>query len=1078
MAAESQNNSPFSSWRLLILIAGALGLFFPTARELPTHPTAAVGEMGIDELKRISAELWEDPYGEISRKTGENEQKSLATGSNQPGEAKEETGLTDANLPEELKTPRKTEKDKCPRKICILPVVVRGSLRLPEAKEMRVRFRTAVISGLGANGMVPNDPSHLLLFQTTLGKDGKTDRNPAVPMAAEWFVPGRLPRSTRPTYDAVLVVWVPDHALFAHPLRNLSELCGKLQGKVTSSLCGEAPAFDNHVVGPYWSGILIDMLKEKLEPAPQPVELTFYSATATMADGLLDRFVELNAAGPEVQGRSRPLGGEWHDHFHFINLTATDEQLADALIRELYLRGVDVTDHDTRIALVSDWDTDYGRALPLTFAAKVQQWIERHQENGTRPTPGAPPSPTLPAAKYSALEFDRSDQWPWQVARAYYLSGVSGTLTSSGEAKSKESDKAEGGPNRNLVTLQHAEGEHQVDYIARLGRALESRFKERDLQGGREASKLRAIGVFGPDICDKLLLIQTLRPLFKDAVFFTDAMDARLLDPMQALPTTRNLVVVAPYGLELTQHLQVGIPPFRSSEQTGTFFAAMLATSHVDEASVANFQEQLGQPVRFEIGRTGAVRLLIPGHSTDSELTPPPADRMHGRIHPDVPTPLPHEKGFWDQFAATYVFDAFAIIALGATVIFVFHGRLPRWRPQAAPGPKEDESEYWVIWTLKAAGVVLVVCALVFIFYDGVEPASFTDGVSLWPSEFIRLLALAWCVESIKYCYSRARRARENLGNAFSLAPASSGPESKATKEKEGLLSRKLWASFFTSAQGDGVCKPAESLKITEIWERDRKQADNSKRTTRVVAMSLLYFIGWLCVLASTGWPTVPHRGAYSFICDRLATLGAGLALIYLIFWVIDETHLCLRFVKTLGCDAMTDWGGADKKVNPSAVTVNNHVRWRRGVSSYLDVDFIGQLTESSILLIILPFVGLTLMIFSRWDLFANWHANPLVVAGLMTNAALCIICAVLLRNAAVDAKSRAVRAITVEAAALQADPKTTDAGEALLSLRQAMIDNDAGAYRPWYQQPFLTAFLIPLGSSGGLNLIEYFMSK
>ena len=128
-----------------------------------------------------------------------------------------------------------------------------------------------------------------------------------------------------------------------------------------------------------------------------------------------------------------------------------------------------------------------------------------------------------------------------------------------------------------------------------------------DEDGAEEvATGSRAVGVLGSDRYDKLLILQALRSLLPNAVFFTTDLDALVLHPT-ARPYTRNLLVASSFGLHLDDDLQREIPPFRSSYQTAAFFAAQAAVKGAD-----------GQPctwnepaLLFEVGLSSLFQISI-----------------------------------------------------------------------------------------------------------------------------------------------------------------------------------------------------------------------------------------------------------------------------------------------------------------------------------------------------------------------------------------------------------------------------------------------------------------------------------
>src|SRR5262249_22087699 len=131
----------------------------------------------------------------------------------------------------------------------------------------------------------------------------------------------------------------------------------------------------------------------------------------------------------------------------------------------------------------------------------------------------------------------------------------------------KEKTKAE-----KILDLERPEGPSQLDYVPRL--ALE--IKERQREAEHDHKPLRAIGVLGSDVYDKLLVLQSLYKLFPNVIFFTTDLDARLLHPAE-LGWSRNLIIASSFDLELGEHLQGAVPPFRDTYQTGKFLACLAA---------------------------------------------------------------------------------------------------------------------------------------------------------------------------------------------------------------------------------------------------------------------------------------------------------------------------------------------------------------------------------------------------------------------------------------------------------------------------------------------------------------------
>jgi hypothetical protein len=173
-----------------------------------------------------------------------------------------------------------------------------------------------------------------------------------------------------------------------------------------------------------------------------------------------------------------------------------------------------------------------------------------------------------------------------------------------------EPDK--GSANRNgkaETALEWPESRDQLDYLRRQAQSL----KSSESQAG--ADPIGAIGIFGNDVHDKLLVLQALHDTFADKVFFTTDMDARFLHP-RTQAFTRNLIVASSLPLEFYRpragdlDLQAGTPPFRNVYQTAAFLAARQAGCRSVECKALERKAELkalDNPSLYEVGRSGVV---------------------------------------------------------------------------------------------------------------------------------------------------------------------------------------------------------------------------------------------------------------------------------------------------------------------------------------------------------------------------------------------------------------------------------------------------------------------------------------
>src|SRR4029077_1791495 len=112
--------------------------------------------------------------------------------------------------------------------------------------------------------------------------------------------------------------------------------------------------------------------------------------------------------------------------------------------------------------------------------------------------------------------------------RFSYLDGIDGKLPARSSQISTEPKVATDtskDKERKTPEANRAEGPSQLDYIPRSADHIER--ENQDLQMKPARAGIRAIGILGSDVYDRLLALQALRPRFPGAIFFTTALDAR-----------------------------------------------------------------------------------------------------------------------------------------------------------------------------------------------------------------------------------------------------------------------------------------------------------------------------------------------------------------------------------------------------------------------------------------------------------------------------------------------------------------------------------------------------------------------
>lgn len=447
------------------------------------------------------------------------------------------------------------------------------------------------------------------------------------------------------------------------------------------------------------------------------------------------------------------------DLFLGLNLIRTvhdDDELMVELVLELERRRIPMSQKGNHVVLISEWDTSYGRNLPRSFQKAVQA---RGWETG------------------SIHEFS-------------YERGLDGFLPGTdGEKVKKSSSKASEDYNQEWFDLSHQEkasGKSQFDYMRRLAdqiHALDSGI-QRNYQG-----RIRAIGILGSDVYDKLVVLRALRRRFPGVLFFTTDLDAIFLQ-REEIPWTRNLLVLSSYGLQLHQAHQRSIPPFRNTYQTAIFTSVLLAMGKLPGELIS----KKPAPRIFEIGKWGAHNL--------NEI-PSKKERDQGKsLHPS-------RSDTWDgsRISHALIVIAIALVPLFAVMWHLgkkftgtwaikgngnavienpFDIYLAGWKRvgsflghrKVSPSPLQFGTTN-LTFMARAANIfpialvvllgLLAICMVVG--YDGGlgEPLSLFGGISSWPTQIIRLVVFGLSIYYVLLAAIGLEKNQLQLGEDFSI---------------------------------------------------------------------------------------------------------------------------------------------------------------------------------------------------------------------------------------------------------------------------------------------------------------------
>jgi hypothetical protein len=285
---------------------------------------------------------------------------------------------------------------------------------------------------------------------------------------------------------------------------------------------------------------------------------------------------------------------------------------------------------------------------------------------------------------------------------------------------------------------------------------------------------------------------------------------------------------------------------------------------------------------------------------------------------------------------------------------------------------------------------------------------------------------------------------------------------------------------------GDGMSPTTGLTESAEMfWYRYLYQNRFWARVLRVSLATGLYFSAAYLVIRALGAPQSPLRGRLLGSWNGPITFSSVLAMLFLIFFVVDATIFCIVLLRALRWQLPEERGELDATGKETSVarwpqsTIDYYASQMNVDKSFLDdwitLQFVAKRTRAVAGLVYLPFVVIALMIASRSSIFDRWGTNTGLLVVHTASVVIVIGCGIMLRQSAEDLRRRAIRRLSERRIGLlgQDDAARRTAGQVDLMITQIKAI-DTGAFAPYSQQPIVRALLLPLSSYGGAALVEY----
>jgi hypothetical protein len=571
MAEPRETTNNLSGNGVILLLLAVAGTYFVTHQislDEGIRPTST--EISIHEVGRaqdVDSRLWQDPFTVVAEQLEKSPELRLTTSINN------DLRISDPHF----NSPLSHFTGEPP--LVLVASVSAGPYS--EDHEFRRRTRYAILAGLNEEGFVAEDPQHVGYYRPTPATSGQVELPEFVPF--EWFTSGTDPQRH------ILLVWFDEDVLTKFPLKQFRQfICWYLAPVAEGH---PAPWSSAIVLGPQQSTTLRNKAHEDdrdwsnvpCQDAPRP---EFYVYTATAEDKMLmPETAKLEPTCPATDTLTDFFSRR--KQVTLYRTTASDAALVCTIKHELGLRRIVNkfnANPDDHIVLISEWDTFYGQALPISMSG----CLATDQELAIDGNEKCMTIISTHFYRYAYLRgLDGQVPHVGRLANNDAPQGISRTQnTANKDAKNSTI------PDSSIKPRSQADGQSQFDYLRRLG----DQIHDIDMTLWREEGKgIEAIGILGSDRYDKLLVLQALRSLLPTAVYFTTDLDALYLEPT-LLSYTRNLLIASSFGLQLNPNIQRSIPPFRSSYQTAGFLATRYAIQGVESPPIS--------PLLFEVGNS------------------------------------------------------------------------------------------------------------------------------------------------------------------------------------------------------------------------------------------------------------------------------------------------------------------------------------------------------------------------------------------------------------------------------------------------------------------------------------------
>lgn len=361
---------------------------------------------------------------------------------------------------------------------------------------------------------------------------------------------------------------------------------------------------------------------------------------------------------------------------------------------------------------------------------------------------------------------------------------------------------------------------------------------------------------------------------------------------------------------------------------------------------------------------------------------------------------------------------------------------------------------------------------------DG-EPLTFLDGISIWPTELIRLfsgfLAIYFLLQSIKTLNCNNEEIKQYLN-------FETGEKNLTDKAKKSFLVIKgYWNNYCEKHVKNAI------YILTGIF-------------------TIVYFFAGNFFLSYCGRPSVPFRGDLSNYTDKCILFFSLLSMLFLTWFVIHSIRYCRKFFSDI-IDSKTSL----QLSNMLNIKCSIDIDCREGEKACLDkltkclseygkhltdnilvqwfkINVIAKRTEVIGKMITYPFIVFTLLLIARNKFFDHWTWPISLVIVISLIIFIALYYSIVLFHDANVARKKTITHLYEERFKLMNTqiPTKFDAANDRITefIKQKTLYIDdiikdlrnlkSGAFAPLSNSPVLIAILAPLGGLGSIAILQH----